>query len=251
MNFANTIGPEPLLASAEARVRSPRRVATVAIPQEDGISGVQVFTLVLWMGLLTIGGFGFALPYLRPAAPKPEPPPVQAQFLAVQLTTDDLPDLAPSASEPLQSPVPPAAILQPSAVQPMLVAEPSPTIAFALPVSAPAQVVPAAQASYSKAVSETVDQPVTAVQTLTFGRGEGKQPAPEYPLLARREGQEGSVRVRLSVGTDGRVTHAEAAESCPWPLLNDSALRTISKRWRFAPGSARLYEVVIHFKLSR
>lgn len=88
-------------------------------------------------------------------------------------------------------------------------------------------------------------------QTLTYGQGEGRQPAPEYPRQAVREGQEGTVRVRFTVGESGRVLAAEAIDPCPWPLLNEAALRAIRERWRFRSGAPRAYEVSIRFALAR
>ena len=88
-------------------------------------------------------------------------------------------------------------------------------------------------------------------QRLTYGQGEGRQPAPEYPLAARREGQEGTIIVRLTVGEDGRVLAAEALSASPWPLLNEAALHAVRERWRFRDGPTRVYDVAIRFELSK
>jgi TonB family protein len=90
-----------------------------------------------------------------------------------------------------------------------------------------------------------------ALQVIAYGQGEGRQPAPVYPWQAAREGQEGMVTVRFSVGENGRVLGAEAVTPAPWPLLNAAALGAIKERWRFQPGPARLYEVAIRFELKR
>lgn len=253
MNWTSAIAGEELLSSTEIPAGRGSRVAAVIRSEEEEPSIVQVLTSVLWGGLLIIGGLGFSLPYLRPAVPPAEPEPLQAQFLAVRLTTEELPVLESVSTESADSsPIVPAVIIQPPTVQPLPAVEPTPSIAFALPVSRPAPVNPASQpvSSLPAGNTQSLSASGTAVQPLTFGRGEGKQPAPEYPMQARREGQEGSVRVRLSVGSDGRVIVAEAVEASQWPMLNDSVLRTIRKRWRFTPGSMRLFEVVIHFKLN-
>jgi TonB family protein len=89
------------------------------------------------------------------------------------------------------------------------------------------------------------------VQPLTFGQGEGRQPAPEYPRRAMQEGQEGLVGVRFTVGENGRVLTAEPIAPAPWPLLNEAALRAVRERWRFRPGPPRSYEVAIRFELKR
>jgi periplasmic protein TonB len=131
------------------------------------------------------------------------------------------------------------------------VAEPT-GVAFALPVDGPIAIVEPARANFATEPI-TEPKPIVAppVQVLTYGQGEGRQPAPEYPLRARREGQEGAVRIRFSVGEDGRVLAAEAVNPSPWKLLNDAAVRVVQERWRFSQGAVRLYEVSIRFQLTK
>jgi TonB family protein len=66
-----------------------------------------------------------------------------------------------------------------------------------------------------------------------------------------REGQEGTVTVRFSVGESGRVLTAEALKPSPWPLLDNAAVRVVRERWRFRAGEVRLYEVAIRFELTK
>jgi protein TonB len=88
-----------------------------------------------------------------------------------------------------------------------------------------------------------------SVETIVFGRGEGRQPAPEYPFQAQRQGQQGTVQIRFTVGENGRILDAALAGPCPWPLLNESALKAVRQTWRFTPGKSRLCQVSIHFTL--
>jgi len=211
---------------------------------------LPVTTLVAWMVCLVVGGLGFALPYTRPLAPKAEPLPTQAELIEVALTSEPLP---PVDSTPLATTTPPPldSLTPLAATPPMLaLAQPNREVAFALPVEGPAQIVPAAQASYSRSVAQSNQVgAVPAVQALTYGVGEGRQPAPRYPREALRGGQEGKVAVRFLVAENGRVTTAEAAQPSPWPLLNEEALRTVRQRWKFRTGPVRLYEVTIRFEL--
>jgi protein TonB len=126
-------------------------------------------------------------------------------------------------------------------------------VEFALPVEGPVRLVEVKAAAFA-APAEPVKtnapaQFVPPPQQLVYGQGEGRQPAPEYPYRARREGQEGVVKVRFLVGEDGRVLSAEAPAPSPWPMLNDSALRVVRERWRFRAGTVRNYEVAIKFQL--
>lgn len=214
---------------------------------------VAVGTMILWLLCVTVGTLGMVLQYTRPVAPQKEAPPIQAEILNVELTQDPLPP--PDVQPPTSVSQPPTLIPLPAPQQapPMVaVAAPSPAIAFALPVEGPTRVVEARQASYVKPTVPTQAVAATApVQPLTFGQGEGKQPAPEYPARASRAGQEGTVLVRFTVGENGRVLAAEAASPSPWSLLNESAVRTVRERWRFSPGIVRLYEVAIRFQLTK
>jgi TonB family protein len=220
--------------------------ARFAPPKADDSRFVSVLTLVVWLGCSVVAALGFAMPYVRPQAPAPQPEPTQVEMLNVELTSDPLPDSQPPSGLTTLSDV----IPQPQTPQAVAVAMPSPSIAFALPVEGPVRVVEAAQASYSRS-----DKPAPAVtaplqpQALTFGQGLGKQPAPEYPIHAQNAGQEGPVGVRIQVGADGRVVSVEASEPSRWAALNDAVLRTVRRSWRFPAGQSRIYTMTFRFQL--
>lgn len=244
----------PAVAAAEVpvvvpAVNAPRQRADFSRQTSDVSRFTPVLTLVLWLGCSIVAALGFAMPYVRPQAAKTPPEPLRVEMLNVELTADPLPEPELSPANPL-APPPPDAVVQPQSPPAVAVAMPSPSIAFAVPVEGPSRVVSAAQASYSRAESPSAAASPT-VQQLTFGQGAGKQPAPEYPPVAERAGQEGSVSVRFIVAENGRVTAAEAVAPSPWPMLNDSALRTIRNRWRFPAGNLRTYEVAIRFQLRK
>ena len=91
----------------------------------------------------------------------------------------------------------------------------------------------------------------TGPETLVYGEGEGRQPAPTYPARARVAGQQGVVWVQFKVAPDGQVFAAEVQRPSPWSLLNAEALRTVRDRYRFKPGRLRFYEIPIRFELGR
>lgn len=212
---------------------------------------VSVLTLVLWSGSLTVGLLGLALPYARP---KPVPMPVQpteAELLEIELTTAPVePDHQPPANSVRLDPLPPMAVVQPRVPQAIPVATVS-AVAFALPVEGLTRVVAVDQAAFNRPTPPAAPTIGARPEMLTFGQGDGRQPAPEYPARARRSGQEGSVSVRFTVGESGRVLSAEASAPCRWSLLNEAALRAVQTRWRFPAGKPRLIEVTIRFELNR
>lgn len=228
--------------------------------ESDFASVGALFALVLWITCATVSVVGFIIPYARPQAPPPPPPPVQAEILDVRLTTHEVPVISPEPtrpSEPFAAP-PPLEFTPPKTAPPLIaVAEATPAVAFPLPIEGPVRIVPAQEAAYVRPPAEVAapanPAPITSAlpQQITFGQGEGIQPAPEYPRRALTAGQEGTVVVRFTVGESGRVIAAEAWTTSPWPLLNEAAVRVVRDRWRFGSGTTRLYEVAIHFQLQK
>jgi len=64
----------------------------------------------------------------------------------------------------------------------------------------------------------------------------GKNPPPAYPAIARRRAQQGTVTIRVLVDIDGVVQRAEIAESSGFDVLDDAAIETVRRRWRFVPA---------------
>lgn len=250
------IASMPLATLSKPTAIARAHTAAPLIAKPIAVSWFDVVTLVLWVGCLLIGIVGSLWRYPLPAAVKAAPAPTQAEILNVALTTEPLlpPDAPPSSDASAPPPLAEPTAL-PSAPPLVPVAAPSPAIAFARPVEGPTQMVDTKIAVASRiqphpnAVAAAA--PAPPVHQLTFGQGEGKQPSPEYPARAMREGQEGTVRVRFSVNSSGRVAWAEIAAPSPWALLNEAAVRVIRERWRFQAGALRLYEVSIRFELSK
>ena len=229
----------------QSTARPTNLIAHIGMEASDDTPLIPVLTLVDWVVCLAVGLLGFLLPYSRPHRSVKAPESVKIQRLVVELSKEPP---APSENErragsPMSSvPLPADAMAPP----PIPVAQPSAAIAFAVPVEGPTRIVPLDQAGYTKP-SPTA---ASAVQRLTFGQGEGRQPSPEYPAQAIQQHQEGTVVVRLVVGESGQVSSAEATQPCPWPMLNEAALRAVRQLWRFPPGVLRVYEVAIHFQIT-
>ena len=79
-------------------------------------------------------------------------------------------------------------------------------------------------------------------------------PAPAYPPLSRRLGEQGRVVVRVLIGTDGTASQAEIRSSSGFERLDQAALQTVLK-WRYVPGKragvpeAMWFNVPINFVL--
>lgn len=62
-----------------------------------------------------------------------------------------------------------------------------------------------------------------------------KNPPPGYPRISRRNGEQGTVIVRVFISTHGTPEKAEVRTSSGFARLDQAALEAV-QRWRFVPG---------------
>ena len=62
-----------------------------------------------------------------------------------------------------------------------------------------------------------------------------ENPAPEYPRLARRLGEQGTVLLEVYVTADGSPERIRLHKSSGSPRLDEAARETV-KRWKFVPA---------------
>lgn len=133
---------------------------------------------------------------------------------------------------------------------PVAVADPAPSDHAPI-VPAP---VPTAPAEPSPAQAKPVEPAVPAVQLPSSTADYLNNPAPAYPPLSRRLGEQGRVVVRVLIGTDGTASQAEIRSSSGFERLDQAALQTVLK-WRYVPGKragvpeAMWFNVPINFVL--
>ena len=97
---------------------------------------------------------------------------------------------------------------------------PAPAAVVAAPVEAkPAPVVP----------------PAEPVSQARFDADYLKNPAPAYPPLSRRMGEEGKVVLRVSVNAQGSADSVEIRTSSGSQRLDESAQKTV-RNWKFIPA---------------
>jgi TonB family protein len=99
----------------------------------------------------------------------------------------------------------------------------------------------------SSAPSETVGVSIPA----DYAAGNRK---PIYPLLSRRQEEEGTVLLSILVKADGTAETVQVKQSSGYPLLDESALAAV-RHWRFRPAMisrqpvSEWYQLAIPFKL--
>ena len=131
-------------------------------------------------------------------------------------------------------------------VVPIVAAENTPAVAFAVPVQGAVAVAPAAHASAPPVHLTAPPKPTKFNPDATEG---GSFPKPNYPGFALRNHYQGTVTIEIIVDAAGAVVSAKVITSSGFPILDESALSTVKKDWRFPPGQARDYIWPCVFKL--
>jgi protein TonB len=167
-----------------------------------------------------------------PTPPAPQPQPVQA---APQAQSKTLPKTVPALQPQLQPS---------SAVAQVTPSEAAPVTPTATPTTATAAT---GQQRPNSTPSPVVSQPSSDADYLN-------NPAPAYPRMSRRQGEQGTVHLRVLINTEGRAEKAEIRTSSGYSRLDEAALDTV-KRWRYVPGKragvpeAMWFNVPIRFVL--
>jgi protein TonB len=166
---------------------------------------------------------------LEPPQPLPVAPPEIVTPPPQPRAQPHVPRVTPKPVTPLQKPrvetrAPVSIVNEPAVVsQPPVVAESAPVPA---PPSPPVSERPAAP----------VSQPQPAVTSPpNFNPAYLNNPRPAYPRLARRNGEEGTVLLRVLVTREGRAARVELDKSSGFPLLDNAALEGV-REWRFVPA---------------
>lgn len=79
-------------------------------------------------------------------------------------------------------------------------------------------------------------------------------PAPAYPVMSKRLGEQGKVVVGVLIGVNGTAQKAEIRASSGYERLDQAALDTVLK-WRYVPGKrggipeAMWFNIPINFVL--
>jgi protein TonB len=162
-----------------------------------------------------------APPKVEEPAKVPDPPKPLPQRPRVEPPPKPLPP-PPSLSAPESAPSP--VVVAPPPAEPVPVPAAAPSAALEWPAPAIAAAPPAPPAPRV--------EPVVAPR---FDADYLDNPAPAYPALSRRMGEQGRVLLRVYVHADGSVGQVEIGESSGFERL-DRAAREAVARWRFVPA---------------
>lgn len=175
------------------------------------------------------------------------PMPLVIQEPATPITVSII---APPSPEPLPEPeiVP---IIKPVKVAKKVVVKPKKVVQKIVPVEQPDQTMmeattePVVEEQQDKAeeAAPAVEQKATAksapveevIEQPKFGVAYLNNPAPSYPRLSRRMGEEGRVLLKVLVSAEGAANSVTIEKSSGSARLDQSALDAV-KRWRFVPA---------------
>lgn len=141
--------------------------------------------------------------------------------------------------------VQPAEIKPPEA-KPLPVTKPQPVFQKPQPRPTPTPVIEATQSQVATANAPVASPPdvkpappappaEAPVVQARFDADYLKNPAPPYPPLSRRMGEEGKVILRVSVNSQGGADQVEIRSSSGSQRLDESAVNTV-KHWKFIPA---------------
>lgn len=156
---------------------------------------------------------------------------IQARAVMVSLITP------PRLDPPQELPKPKLVARQPiRKIEPL---PPPPILAITEPASVPARLEVSLPAPEPKPAVEPASFAVapapTPVIPPSFNAGYLKNPAPPYPALSRRLGEEGRVVLRVFVDENGLPARVEVKTSSGFSRLDDVALGTV-RTWKFVPA---------------
>ena len=149
------------------------------------------------------------------------------------VTMQLLPPAPPPEAAP-ETPPPPAAPVLTAPPPIVRVPSPAPVLAAAAPVEQPPQ--PVALTAPGPTVSAPPAPPAPAATSVDGDLSLNMLDAtpPRYPTESRRKREEGTVRLSVLVGLDGRVADVGVASSSGSDRLDKAALAAV-KRWRWSP----------------
>jgi len=218
---------------------SPARGLAGETDEGSGARALRVVAVAVAHGGL-IAWLATGEPAVAPA--RPEPIRMEVRTIAAPARVE--------APAPVQPPVPPkpaTALAQPKAprapvarpvrapakpvLEPVLATAPQPAVeSFA--AAAAVATAPIAQPTPAAPVAAAAPAALVAAR---FDADYLNNPAPAYPLMSRRRGEQGTVMLRVQVSAEGAAQHVEVNQSCGYPRLDEAALKAV-RAWRFVPA---------------
>ena len=160
-----------------------------------------------------------------------QPPVAESEPVRMAVRVIEMP-----AAAPVSVPEPPVVLLEPPIAPPPPVPEvrrPEPRpVAVREPVTPPVTTLPPPAPAEPRAPAPVAPVVVTAVR---FDAAYLNNPAPRYPTLSRRRGEQGRVLLQVRVDAHGLPQQVEIHQGSGYERLDEAALEAV-RRWRFIPA---------------
>lgn len=143
---------------------------------------------------------------LEPTLPKPQP--------VIKQKTPRQPELKPTPQPQARESTAPSAAVSKEAIK-------------------TEEAAPVAQAEAREVIEKSQPEPV--IEPPRFGAAYLHNPAPPYPTLSRRMGEQGKVLLRVLVALNGGAEAVQIEEGSGFARLDQAALDAV-KKWRFIPA---------------
>jgi periplasmic protein TonB len=165
-----------------------------------------------------------------PAAPKPPPLPEQPVPIVLE-------PLTPPPATTEQKVEPQDQEQKQEAPQYVAVTINSPAINFSVPTIGNILVpIGAAPAPPPKELQQVVRAKAAPMNIASTGAG-GDRPKPDYPEMAEKFGQQGSVELLITVNDVGEATDVTVKETSGFPILDHHAVTYVKHHWIVPPSN--------------
>lgn len=192
----------------------------------------RLFIVIAVVGFHVLGLWALQTGLLRRAVELVVPVQVMAEFIELpqpQVTPPPPPPPQPRPTAVPKKVTPPAPKPAP---QPVAMADPTPSPTAATGINEPQPPVPPQSATVAAAPSPPAPPKNEPASSDAAHLNNPKAP---YPKLSIRLNEQGSVLLRILVEADGKPSQVVVARSSGYDRLDQSALETVRRLWRFVP----------------
>jgi protein TonB len=190
--------------------------------QQEGISKRTWYSIIAVAVLHVLLGYAL-ISGLAIKAVKVITGPLEAVIIEEQAPPPEETPPPPPKLEDIPPYVPPPDVLIETSAPP----PPALTGQSAIATPDPPRVAPP-QPPQPPSVPGTRAQPIARTFTVTED---------DYPDASKRAGEEGVTGIRVTIGTDGRVTACSVVKSSGFSRLDERACQIAQRRWRFKPAT--------------
>ncbi|MGZ4981980.1 MAG: TonB family protein [Methylobacter sp.] len=182
-----------------------------------------------------LAAFTALLPHSRPLPLEPVTDPIMVSLLSAPQAAPQKPTPPAAQIEKIQKPI--KKPVKTPVSKPVV-----PAIKQNLPVSPPVEqasmpTTPTSSPTAEPEIKPTNNKPTDtqAFQSPSFNAAYLNNPAPTYPSISRRLGEQGLVSLRVQVTVDGAACSVELQTSSGSSRLDQAALEAV-KKWQFVPA---------------